>query len=400
MSRPIVLTLVAAALVAGGTGARAQQRQPPPKPPTLEELESRSHQDSLDPEAHFRLAQRYYALNRLNDEERELRATIAVDPRYAPAYLWLGDLPFDRRPKLWQEDRKRKVPEALRPAVEESYRLWRQAFLIDPMVDFRVVGAKAPDEGIVVVPEYGRYTTEYMLWLGLGAFGAARYELAYGALKSWVERAYPNQPRDSLPDFLFWYRGLSAAHQRGYNIAIADFQVLLDRSLKAEQADTLLPFQLRTNDYRYVLGVLHQSWGKPADAMRLFQESIANDLGLYMAHVRLAQMYREYKMWDKAIEEARRAIETNPDDASSVLDLGVILADAGRAPEAEATLGQAAAANPRDPRPWYQLGIVRQQLAKAAEARDALSRFVAVAPPTRYERQIADAKQRLAALGP
>jgi len=105
-------------------------------------------------------------------------------------------------------------------------------------------------------------------------------------------------------------------------------------------------------------------------------------------------------MWDKAIAEARRAIETNPDDATAVLELGVILAEAGRAAEAEATLGQAAAANPRDPRPSYHLGLVRQQLAKAGEAREALSHFVAIAPPARYERQIADAKQRLAALGP
>jgi tetratricopeptide (TPR) repeat protein len=193
---------------------------------------------------------------------------------------------------------------------------------------------------------------------------------------------------------------LSAAHQRAYKVGIDDFQFLLARSLKAEQADTLLPFQLGTNDYRYVLAVLHQLWGKPADAMRLFQESIASDLGLYMAHVRLAQMYREFKMWDKAIEEARRAIETNPDDATAVLELGVILAEAGRAPEAEETLGRAAAANPRDPRPIYHLGIVRQQLAKQGEAREALTRFVAMAPPARYERQIADAKQRLAALGP
>jgi len=118
-----------------------------------------------------------------------------------------------------------------------------------------------------------------------------------------------------------------------------------------------------------------------------------------MAHVRLAQMYREYKMWDKAIEEARRAIETNPDDATAVLELGVILAEAGRAPEAEQTLGQAVAANPRDPRPIYHLGVVRQQLAKPSEAREALTRFVAIAPPSRYETQIADAKQRLAALG-
>ena len=99
-----VLTLGLAAFAATPARVPARQR-PATQPPTLEELESRARQDSLDPDAHFRLAQRSYRLNRLND---------------------------------------------------------------DPMVDFRVAGAKAPAEDMVVVPEYGRYTTEYMLWFGLG----------------------------------------------------------------------------------------------------------------------------------------------------------------------------------------------------------------------------------------
>jgi tetratricopeptide (TPR) repeat protein len=253
-----------ASLVAAASALAAQQNVP--KPATLEELEARAHEDSLDAGAHFKLATRYYRLKRFDDEERELRATIAIDPRYAPAFLWLGDLPFDRRPRLWQERRKGKVPTALEPAVEESHRLWRRAFLIDPMADFRVIGAKAPPEGTFVVSDYGSGTTEYLLELGLSAFAVGRYELAYGAFQTWVGRAYPNQPPDSVPDFLFWYRGLSAAHQRGYRTAIQD----------------------------------------------------------------------------QAVAEARRAIETNPDDPAAVLELGVILAEAGRSAEAEATLQQAA----------------------------------------------------------
>jgi tetratricopeptide (TPR) repeat protein len=384
----------------GAVTAGAAQQRPPTRPPTLAELEARIISDSLDPESHFRLAARYYTLKRFDDEERELRTAIGIDPRYAPAYLWLGDLPFDRRPKLWREERKGKVAPELQPAVEQSYRLWRQAFIIDPMVDFRVVGATAPPEDMVVIPEYGRATTDYLLQLGLGAFGAARYELAYGALDLWAQRAYADQAVDSLPDFLLLYRGLAAGHRRLYNRAIADFQVLLARSLKAESADSLLPFPLRTNDYRYVLGVLHQTWGKHAAAIALYKDAIAADLGLYMAHVRLAQVYRAYKMWDEASAEAQRAIEANPEDPTAVRDLGVILSEAGRSAEAEAALGRAAAANPRDPRAFYHLGVVRQQLAKPAEAREALSRFIAIAPATRYERELADARQRLAALTP
>jgi len=394
--RPLVIAFTMAVAVNAGS---AQQR-PPARPPTLAELEARVRSDSLDPESHFRLAGRYYTLKRFDDEERELRTAIGIDPRYAPAYLWLGDLPFDRRPKLWKEQRKGKIPPELQPAVEQSYRLWRQAFIIDPMVDFRVVGATAPPEDMVVIPEYGRATTDHLLHLGLGAFGVARYELAYGALDLWAQRAYADKPVDSLPDFLFLYRGLAAGHQRAYNRAIADFQVLLARSLKAESADTLLPFPLRTNDYRYVLGVLHQTWGKHAAAIALYQDAITADLGLYMAHVRLAQIYGAYKMWDEASAEAQRAIEAYPDDPTAVRELGVILSEAGRSAEAEDALGRAAAANPRDPRAIYHLGVVRQQLAKPAEARDALSRFIAIAPVTRYERELADARQRLATLTP
>lgn len=383
-----------------GTAVASGQQPPGTKSLTLAELEAAARRDSLDPEARFRLATRYYRLERFDDEERELRATIAIDPRYAPAYLWLGDLPFDRRPKLWQELRKNKVPSELAPAVEQSYRLWRQAFLIDPMVDLRVAGVAAPPEDMVVVPDYGRATTIFLLRLGLGAFGAARYELSHSALQLWAERVYPGAPRDSLPDFLLWFRGLAAGHQRAYDVAIEDFQDLLERSQRAERADTLMHIPLQTNDFRYVLARFHQLWGRRADAMRLYQEAIANDLGLYMAHVRMAQIYRDYRMWDQAVQEAERAVAANPDDATALLDLGVILAEAGRGAQAEEALGRAVAANPRDPRPIYHLVLVRQQLQKPAEARAALARFVGIAPGSRYERQLADAKQRLAALQP
>ncbi|HYU29985.1 MAG TPA: tetratricopeptide repeat protein [Gemmatimonadales bacterium] len=376
----------------------ASAQQPRAQPPRLEELEARARQDSLDPEAHFRLAARYYTLKRFADEERELRATIAIDPRYAPAYLWLGYLPFDRRPKLWAEYRKDKIPAELQPAVEESFRLWQQAVLIDPMVDFRVQGTTAPPEDMMVIPEYGGITTDYLLWLGLGAFGVARYELAYSGLDLWAQRTYANEPQDSIPDFLFLYRGLAAGHLKAYNKAIADIQVLYARSLQAERTDSLLPFPLETNDYRYILAVLNQSWGKSADAIRLFEEVLASDLGLYMAHVRMAQIYRAHKMWGQSIAEARRAIETNPNDPTSIRELGVILDEAGQAAEAATTLRQAANANPRDPRTLYHLGVVQHELAQPAEARETLGRFIAIAPVGRYEQELADAKQRLAAL--
>jgi Flp pilus assembly protein TadD len=80
-----------------------------------------------------------------------------------------------------------------------------------------------------------------------------------------------------------------------------------------------------------------------------------------------------------------------------LLDLGKTLADATRWVEAEAQLRESGAANPRDPRGPFYLGLVFEQLGRKDDARAAFTRFIALAP-SRYERQIALAKQRLDAL--
>lgn len=366
-------------------------------PPALPELEARAQKDSLDATASYELSIGYFRAKRPDDEERALRRAIAIDPRYAPAYLSLSYLPFQRRPKLWREVRNGKVPPEWRAAVEESERLANRAFLIDPFVDLRVQGAVPPREDMLAIPEYGSATTDFLLQLGLGAFGVARYELSHSALQLWVDRAYAGKPRDSLPDFLFWYRGLAAAHLRVYRIALADFGTLFARAEQRELTDTLIQIPMLTNDYRYVLAVLHDAASKPADAIRLYKETLQADLGHYMAHVRLAQLYRRVRMWDEAVTEARRAVETNPEDASAQLELGVILSEAGRPAEAAAALAQARAANPRDVRVLYHLGVSQAQAADSAAARASLQAFVSLAPG-RYEALVNDAKQRLTRL--
>jgi Flp pilus assembly protein TadD len=79
------------------------------------------------------------------------------------------------------------------------------------------------------------------------------------------------------------------------------------------------------------------------------------------------------------------------------MDLGVTLANAGRMADARASLEEALAANPRDPRVPYYLGVVAADLGDRDSARSAFERFVAMAP-SRFDRQIAVARQRLTAL--
>ena len=60
-------------------------------------------------------------------------------------------------------------------------------------------------------------------------------------------------------------------------------------------------------------------------------------------------------------------------------------------------MNDAQTGNPRDARVPYYLGVVEMQLNEKDDARNALTRFIAIAP-SRYERQVADAKKRLDSL--
>jgi Flp pilus assembly protein TadD len=154
---------------------------------------------------------------------------------------------------------------------------------------------------------------------------------------------------------------------------------------------------MRTNEYRYTLATILQSSGKTAEAIPLFEEVLNNDIGFYMAHVRLANIYEMERDYARAAKARQSAVDANPDDASLVTDLGVTLGKAGDFAGAESRLQQAYDANPRDVRPLFWLGIARIQLGKPVEAREAFEQFIRLAP-TRYDRQIAMAKERLAQL--
>lgn len=357
--------LVLPALLSVATLVRAQR---PPKLPSLPELETSAVRDSLDPDAQFRLALGYAHKKRWDDEGRALRGAIAINPRYTPAYVALAFLPFQRRPALAREVQKRKVPPTWRDSLVQTGRLLHQAFLIDPLAEL-----EPPD-------------------IDVQREGAA---LAYMNLA--LALRFGGRPLDSLPSWVLWYRGLTAGRVGRYASAIQDLEALLRRG-EAIESDSVTPFPVSTNEYRYLLAVLCDRAGRRAEALSYYQETLAGDLGNYMAHARLARLYVGEQLWTEAVTEGERAVAANPDDGSTVRELGQILLAAGRLPEAEAAVREAREQNPRDLGTEYVLGVILVRSGRTAEARVALERFLALAPPTLYGPQIDDARQRLSAL--
>ncbi len=378
----------------GAPRAAAQFRLPV----KLGELEARARADSNDAAAHFNVALAYWNAKRWADVDTSLRLAVTLDPRFAPAYMALAFLPYAQRHSLWEEVEEGRVPNEWKPRLDESERFFRRAYMIDPLVELRagdVVQPRSTAYLQALEEIFGEHVRDY--YDGLDQYFLAEYQRAYDRFTRVINAIDGDRHPDRIPSTVLWWHGLASARVERWAEAISDFEKLMDRSLAATRKDSLVHFPLRTNEYRYVLAYLKQRSNNLNPAIDLYREAITNDIGLYMAHVRLAEMYETAQMWEQAIASRRNAVNANPEDASLLLDLGKTLANAGRFSEAVEPLRLAADASPRDARASFYLGLVFEQLGRKDEARAAFTRFTSLAP-SRYDRQIAIAKQHLAAL--
>ncbi len=387
--------MVTLALAAMATPSVAAQRLKLDR--SLPELEKAAVRDSNDAAAHYNVALGYWSVKRFDEARRSLLQAVAIEPRFASAHLALAFLPYAERPRLWNETLRDRIPEEWKATVEASERSYRLAFHIDPMVDLRIMGAVEPAKDLAFEIDEFWSKVYGLLWQGFDDFRDAKYEQAYGRFQRMANEFDWDRHQDKMPDYILRYRGLAAAHSGRSDKAIADFRLLVSRADKAERRDSLVINPLRANDYRFILAALYQQAGHPDSAIALYRQALERDLGLFMAHVQMANIYEGMRQYDEALAERQRAVNANAEDGTLLLDLGVTLGKAGRFPESADALAQAHERNPRDARSLFWLGLAEQQRNRREEARRAYERFLELAPG-RFDRQIAMARQRLADL--
>jgi len=360
---------------------------------SLDSLKVAAARDSLDPVAQYQLGIGYWTDQKYALADSALRRAVRIEPRTAAAYLALSYLNYVRRPKLWEEAERKKPSPAARAEIEESDRYYRRAFMIDPLVDLQVVGLIVPRLVAITDNRVARSFFD-----GIQGFFGGQYERAFDGFEVVVNAYDPKVREKKIPSGLLLYHGLAAAHIERYDVAVKDFRLLLQRAIEEEKTDSINHFtDLRSNELRYMLAGIEQAAGQRDSALARFQQVLTVDLGQYMAHVRMAEIYEFRHQWDEALEERHRAAESNPEDPSLQYELGLTLALAHRYPESRDVLVEAVRANPLNARIPYVLGKVQALLHEPAEARATLTRFIAIAP-SRFQDQVAEARQLLASL--
>jgi tetratricopeptide (TPR) repeat protein len=272
--------------------------------------------------------------------------------------------------------------------------------MIDPTVDLKLIGATY-SSGIdqwLVQDALGEVWSNY--------FQAAvdcyegRYVQCEQRFTRVIDDFEDEGPGITTPDGVFFLRGLAAARTNNYDRAIRDFRTLIDREQERkeeiEQKD-LVRIPLQINEYRYFVASFTHAAGRGNDAVGLYREAVENDLGLYMAHVRLASIFEAQRDYPQAIEERRRAINANPDDATLHLDLGIALGKSGNFAEAEKSIRVTTERIPRHVEAWFWLGLALEQQGKGAEAKVAYQKVVDLAP-SRLKARADAARAKVAAL--
>jgi tetratricopeptide (TPR) repeat protein len=145
-----------------------------------------------------------------------------------------------------------------------------------------------------------------------------------------------------------WELARASARRGGYEPAIQMLSELIDRSLRAEQQDSADPLAfLLTNDLRYAQGFFRARIGDVWGAEQAYRHVLTYDLGFWIAHVRLADLYDRVGRKDEALAARREALFQNPDDPILEMDLGLALARSGQLAAGDSGLARAMERLPR-----------------------------------------------------
>lgn len=109
------------------------------------------------------------------------------------------------------------------------------------------------------------------------------------------------------------------------------------------------------------------------------ENSLAIALKAYALN-KLANIHREWKFSQQALEYADRALALNPNDDLALTSKGWALIDLGRANDALPFLREAVRANPNNEYSWYNLAWAQYLTGDAVASTESIARALRISP--------------------
>lgn len=109
---------------------------------------------------------------------------------------------------------------------------------------------------------------------------------------------------------------------------------------------------------------------------RMLQEDPRNLAALR----RMAGLYMDAAMYDRAMEFLRQAVDIDPADVHTLTDLGTCLYMVGRPDEALAHFKDAIGRDPSHPKPWYSMGLAYVEAGDYQKGEEAFAEALRLSP--------------------
>ena len=203
---------------------------------------------------------------------------------------------------------------------------------------------------------------------GLWAYSKGNYKKAVAKLGEAI-RKHPDDAMFHVPRAYAW------AHLQQNDSAIADLKALIDR-IKRFEDSTVAPYISKDFLY-YAIGVLRGGEGSYAEARSAYESVLAENLGFYMAHVRLSAVAQFLHDTTTALAELETAALMRADDPVVLTMHGGFLVGAGRLAEAEHQLRAAIHADTDYALPYAVLGQAAEQRHDTSHALSNYREFLA-----------------------
>jgi arylsulfatase A-like enzyme/Flp pilus assembly protein TadD len=130
----------------------------------------------------------------------------------------------------------------------------------------------------------------------------------------------------------------------------------------------------------YHLGDEYAQSGRPAEALKLYQDALRNHLDNAWIFSRMGHLNLQQGNKDQAIAWFERAAQMNPSDSESLADLGMVYLETGQLAGAEKAFKWSIAVDDRYPPALNGLGLVFIQKRELASARDYFEQAVRLDP--------------------
>jgi tetratricopeptide (TPR) repeat protein len=298
---------------------------------------------------------------------------LRLDPTFADAY-------FARWTLLRREFPWREMPDG---SIRRIFAVHAGAALAtDSLLNIAI--AYSPFlEGSLDFPRWiinadERRAAREAIMAGMRAYGLRDY---HKAVTEWATalRKEPKAVLLHVPRAYAWVR------LNEPDSAIGDLTILVKHLELVQRDSSVAPYYSKEYLY-YAIGMLHASKLRYEEARAAFEQALLENLGFYMAHVRLAGTAALLQDTTTALTELQTAMLIRADDPLALVYHASLLISAGHLGDAEQKLRAALRADSDYALPHVFLGLAAETRHDTTMARAEYSLYLARAPRSATER--------------